>query len=243
MAHLTIFLDDGGVMNDNRPRAAQWQRLVGAFFAPLLGGMPEAWAEANHVLTTGMFEPAAWQARMAAATDYDDLDRTYWRDWLLGMCAIVGVPAPAAEDATALGRRASAWITPQVRTAYPGAVDAIRALHAAGYPLHTASGESSADLAGYLEGMGVRACFGRLYGPDLINTLKAGPDYYVRLLADAGVDPATALFVDDSPAVMGWAATAGARAVLVSASPLADSLATWHISALADLPGLLARVE
>jgi len=33
-----IFLDDGGVMNDNNARALQWQRLVGEYFVPLLGG-------------------------------------------------------------------------------------------------------------------------------------------------------------------------------------------------------------
>ncbi len=32
-----ILLDDGGVMNDNRLRGEQWQRLVGEFFAPRLG--------------------------------------------------------------------------------------------------------------------------------------------------------------------------------------------------------------
>ncbi len=40
---LTIFLDDGGgVMNDNEVRGPQWQRLVGEYFSPTLGGAPEA---------------------------------------------------------------------------------------------------------------------------------------------------------------------------------------------------------
>ena len=42
-----IFLDDGGVLNDNDRRAPQWQRLVGEFFVPRLGGTHQAWAEAN----------------------------------------------------------------------------------------------------------------------------------------------------------------------------------------------------
>ena len=42
-----IFLDDGDVMNDNRLRGPQWQRLVGEFFTPRLGGEPSAWAAAN----------------------------------------------------------------------------------------------------------------------------------------------------------------------------------------------------
>ena len=40
---LMVFLDDGGVMNDNNERGLQWQRLVSEFFAPLLGGPADAW--------------------------------------------------------------------------------------------------------------------------------------------------------------------------------------------------------
>ena len=48
----TIFLDDGGVMNDNTLRGPQWQRLVGEYLSPRLGGSLQAWAEANkHVAT------------------------------------------------------------------------------------------------------------------------------------------------------------------------------------------------
>src|SRR5216684_183689 len=46
-----------------------------------------------------------------------------------------------------------------------------------GYALHTASGSCSLELAGYFEGLGVRRCFGRLYGADLIGTFKEGPEY------------------------------------------------------------------
>jgi len=40
-----VFLDDGGVLNDNDRRAVEWRRLLGEFFAPRLGGTPEAWGE------------------------------------------------------------------------------------------------------------------------------------------------------------------------------------------------------
>src|SRR5207248_6200839 len=163
------------------------------------------------------FEPSsAWQARLLSAPDYESFERAYNLDWLGGMCAIVGVPRPSEEESIALSREATAWIIPQVRSAYPGAVETVRLLHAKGYPLHTASGSSSTDLEGYLRGMGVRACFGHLYGPDLIGTFKAGPQFYERVLADAGVAPGDALVLDDSPDAVKWAAQAGARGVLVS---------------------------
>lgn len=46
-ARLLVFLDDGGVMNDNNTRALQWQGLVSEFFIPLLGGSSDAWSRAN----------------------------------------------------------------------------------------------------------------------------------------------------------------------------------------------------
>lgn len=52
-----IFLDDGGVINDNSLRAPQWQMLVGEFFAPRLGGSQPAWAEANRAIFGDVF---AW---------------------------------------------------------------------------------------------------------------------------------------------------------------------------------------
>jgi HAD superfamily hydrolase (TIGR01509 family) len=240
VSRLVVFLDDGGVMNDNAMRGPQWQRLVAEFFAPILGGAPAAWAEANRVVAEGLLEPAAWRARVLAAADYASFDRAYQRDWLAGMCTLVGVAAPPEEEGFALANRAGGWITRRVRSACPGAVEAVRALAALGYALHTASGEPSADLAGYLDGMGVRDHFGRLYGPDLLDTFKEGPDYYARLFADAGVAPADALVVDDSPRAVAWAREVGARAVLVSAAPTGDG-ATARIAGLAELPAVIER--
>ena len=36
MTHPVLFLDDGGVMNDNRLRGEQWRRMVAEFFTPIL---------------------------------------------------------------------------------------------------------------------------------------------------------------------------------------------------------------
>ena len=63
--------------------------------------------------------------------------------------------------------------------------------------------------------MGVRACFRRLYGPDLVGLPKRDAAYYRAIFADSGVDPATALVVDDSATALRWAAEANAVTVLV----------------------------
>jgi len=68
--------------------------------------------------------------------------------------------------------------------------------------------------------MGVSDCFCRLYGPDLIETLKEGPAYYERIFADLGIAAADALVVDDSPRTIEWATQVGACTVLVGNSSL-----------------------
>jgi HAD superfamily hydrolase (TIGR01509 family) len=189
-----------------------------------------------------MLESAAWTARMQAVPDYAEFDRLYLRDWMQGMCEIVGVPAPPEEEGLALARQITTAIPPQIDSAYPGVVDAIRALHACGHRLHTASGESSSDLEGYLTAMGVRDCFGALYGTDLVTTLKMGPEFYTRIFEHAGVAPAEALVADDSPQAVAWAARVGAQAVLVRDAAGADSWTGLRIDRLAELPDLIARL-
>ena len=241
-----IFLDDGGVMNDNARRKPQWQRLVAEFLSPRLGGRPAAWAQANEVA----FE-RLWQRYVEAGQRAGDghLDYSaFWEPererWLLDMCAHVDVAAPAGAACQQLAKDTEAYVIPRLRAAFPGAVDAIRELHAHGYALTTASGGSSLDLNGYLTGMGVRELFGaRLYGPDLVHSQKFGPQYYSLIFADAGVEPHTALVVDDSREAVQWAAQAGAMTVFVTPDPRAEDDGQAVIGRLADLPSFLARPE
>jgi len=79
-SQLVIFLDDGGVMNDNSQRASQWQRLVGEYFMPLLGGTSEAWIEANRIVTSDLFDTENWQKRINAASNYASFDHVYQFD-------------------------------------------------------------------------------------------------------------------------------------------------------------------
>lgn len=243
VSQLMIFLDDGGVMNDNSQRASQWQRLVSEFFVPLLGGTTEAWIEANRVATDRLFHPDNWRMRVQTFSDYASFDFSYQVDWLSGMCELVGIPTPPEEEAFELARRAVAYITSRVHAAFPGAVNAIRVLHSQGFTLHTASGESSSDLTGILDAMGVRACFGHLYGPDLINTFKVGPEYYERIFADVGVMPSDALVVDDSSRAIEWAAQVGARTILVSNTPHPGTKALFRIGSLAELPAFIQQLD
>ena len=241
MTQPVIFLDDGGVMNDNLQRGMQWPPLVAEFFVPRLGGTADAWAEANRIVITRTLELEAWSARLRAAANYIDFDRTYQYDWLHAMCMCVGVSTPAKGESIELAHQAEAYIIRRVHSAFPGAIDAIHTLHNSGYTLHTASGESSFSLVGYLEGMGVRNCFGRLYGPDLIDSFKESPAYYERIFIDSGIAPSTALIVDDSPLAISWATKVGARTVLINSTQHNECGATLCIRSLAELPGVIGQ--
>jgi HAD superfamily hydrolase (TIGR01509 family) len=210
-----LFLDDGGVLNDNALRGPQWHRLMGEFFPPRLGGAASAWAHANRAVITEVESPAAVAVRRDSFLAYADYDRALLADWLSGMIQLVGVDAPPPDLIVPLALEATAVATRRVQSAYPEAVATILALHARGYRLSTASAGPSYVLEGYLTGMGVREYFLRLYGPDLVNAHKDSPDYYPRLFADCGVAPARALVVDDSPAAVARARAAGARALLM----------------------------
>ncbi len=236
-----ILLDDGGVMNDNQLRGEQWPFLVGEFFAPRLGGTITAWAEANRIVIQHILEPTNWSRRVQASTDYASIERTYWVDWLSEMGQLVGITLPLEEECVKLAQKAETCIIPRVRSAFPGAIETIRQLHTEGYTLHTASGESSIHLTHYLEGMGVRNCFGRLYGSDLLKTFKEGPEYYTRLFTDLQIAPGDALIVDDSPRALRWASELGASTVCVGAARETGN-GTMHISSLAELPTLLQQM-
>ena len=241
----TIFLDDGGVMNDNERRAVEWERLIGEFLAPRLGGDRAAWGEANRVVFDRQWQRfEAWTRERVTAGEWGDFfgSSEERERWLREMCEHVGVGAPAGSACLQLACETDAYVIPRVRAAYPGAVDAIRALHRRGYTISTASSAPSWNLEHSLAGLGVRDLFTeRLYGPDLMRTLKERPEFYDQIFADAGVEPADTLVVDDSPQPLQRAAEAGAATVLVSAKTARGGDTHTTIVSLADLPSVLKR--
>ena len=205
-----VFIDDGGVLNDNERRAPEWRRLLGEYLPPRLGGTAEAWARSN----VGAFE-RSWARYMAFVDGVGTrggIDAWIREDrgrWLLDMCEQVGVPAPP--DPTGFGIAAGTWVSERVRAEIPGAVDAVHDLAERGLTLHMASGALSWELEPTLRGMGIRRHFDRLYGPDLVDQVKNGPHYYAAILAHSATDPASAAVVEDGAHVRAWAESFGVR--------------------------------
>jgi HAD superfamily hydrolase (TIGR01509 family) len=181
-------------------------------------------------------------AHIHVATDYAGFRRGLHLEWFKAMCAVVGVLRPPDEESWDLIQDVRTKIIRSIRADLPGAADAIRWLHSAGFTLHTASGEFSGDISGYLEGIGVRNCFRRLYGPDLIDTFKESPEFYVRIFRDAGIEPEDAVVIDDSPLALDWAHQAGSIGVLIRGYKGDDVARTEnYIEGLAMVPELLMK--
>jgi FMN phosphatase YigB (HAD superfamily) len=205
-----VFLDDGGVLNDNERRAPEWRRLLGEFFVPRLGGTPEAWAASNTIVIEEQWR--AWQEIQRRG---EEVGPDWWpaqnRRGLTGMCERVGVPVPADIEATV--RASQLHVMRNIDCAYPDAAPAMRAMHARGIVLHLASGGQAWELEEYMRRMGVWELVGRPYGADLIATSKTGRRYYDRIIEDSGVDPRSAIVVDSHAEPLEWAAVAGFRTV------------------------------
>ena len=237
MNRVSILLDVGGVLLDQRQRTAQWPRLVGEVFGALLGGTPQAWTEAHQVSTRQLDQTLT---HASASGDFLSFLQSYHVGWVSSMCAYVDIPAPPDEECVAMAPRAIAMVSRRVQAALPGAGETFWTLHDQGYPLHTASGSYSVEVSGYLHAMGVHACVRRPYGSDLINSFKNGPSYYARIFADLGIGAADALVVDDTMEAISWAAQAGARTVLVDARTRSQAVLTARVGSLTDPPNVPA---
>ena len=184
--------------------------MLGEYFAPRFGGTPEAWGEANQLVFEGIWRD--WEQVLASG---EEVGIDWWPSrnprWLAEMCERVGVPVPA--DVPGTVKASHAYVMAGIDCAYDDAAPAIRAMHARDVTLHLASGGQSHELEPYLRRMGVWELIGRPYGADLLGVNKLGRRYYERLAEDSGVDPRTAIVVDDSAKVLEWADAIGFRAV------------------------------
>jgi FMN phosphatase YigB (HAD superfamily) len=233
-----VFIDNGGVLTDNRRRAPHYRRLVGEYFAPRYGGTQAAWEEAN----ANTFLPA-WErflARVANWEEDSDIAHAMWlyhADWLRILFSAASLTAPDDDDECAeIGQAAERWINPQIVTLFSGVEDTVRSL-ASRYRLFTASDGFSVPLSETIAP--IAHAFERLYGPDLVNVPKSsGRPYYEAIFAHAAVDPARALVLDDNLSNVLAALETGARAVYVTSQP-SDGHQGPTIAMLARLPEVI----
>ena len=223
----TLFIDKGGVLIDNTQLTPQYRRLLGEFLPTELGGNADAWANANVGAATRAYERYQRAHITAPTTSIREWYAEEVRRWLYEMCDEVGRPRPPAAQADRIANAAHEYVRTHVDIRAPRIVERLRDLHERGLKLHVASGDQHSDLVGYLDTMGTRELFDRIYGSDILNVWKSGPAYYRAALADTGTDAASAVVIDDSETAIGWAAECGLRGVQVrrrAGEPFEDSV-------------------
>ncbi|KAF9958161.1 hypothetical protein BGZ72_000768 [Mortierella alpina] len=87
-----IFLDSGGVINDNSRRAPQWVYHLEQYMPTTrLGGPGKLWGQANAILSDKLFgsEDRLWDKFIAEADDFKSFYRTYCLYWMNGSIGLV----------------------------------------------------------------------------------------------------------------------------------------------------------
>ncbi|HLK61235.1 MAG TPA: HAD family hydrolase [Chthonomonadaceae bacterium] len=238
----TVFLDFDDTLNDPFVLLGQYSDCIGARFAPHYGSTPRDWAKASidtlialerEYLDRFTGNPRNGYCAWLASVQERSIAQIFGR---------MGLPTPP--NALELARTTQFEALSECDAAFPGAQQALAALTEAGYHLHMASGQESEYLRAALIGAKLDAFPERLYGPDLIDCAKEGPEYYERLFADIGVRPQDALIVDDQPTVIAWALQVGATVLQSHLSPERHYPAVPGIAAsLTDLHTLPQLVD
>lgn len=117
-------------------------------------------------------------------------------------------------------------------TAYPGVVELIRALHAARVPLAICSGALRSDITPILEMLDISGCFDVIVTADDVARSKPDPECYRVAFeklrerrSEAEFSSTDTVAIEDTPAGISAASSAGLRVIAVSNSYALDQLA------------------
>lgn len=233
-----IFLDDGGVMNDNRLRGPKWQKLVGDFFIPRYGGTPEIWNEANIKALTYEIEKMNQIIAEQPFYSYNKFSQEIRPTKIEIMFSHLGLEIPSKNECNRLIDEAWEWIMPRAHAPFPDVIDSIKKLSKK-YNLYTASNEDSESLKKYLSGMGVLDCFAspeHIFGPDLIDQFKSHESYYEKIFEYVDIIPEQTIVVEDNPLFIKFAEKSGARVIQSRLDPVHSQVTKYSITNMTDLP-------
>ncbi len=237
-----IFFDDGGVMNDNRLRGMQWQKMLGEYFSPKYGGEPHKWAEANVSMIEDFTLEHGELLESAEEVEYDAFYDDFINRWITGMFEYVGVDIPPKSQRRKIYFDVIDQITPDVKASFPGVINTVKALHKMGFRLYTASAQHSSELKGYLRGMRVKEYFTNFYGPDLINIHKTSEMFYERMFNDIGMNPRRAIIIDDNPKFLEYAKKLEANTIQSCLTGEHKPTSDYCIEQMIDLPEVIQKL-
>ncbi len=160
-----------------------------------------------------------------------------------------GVP-PAAELAAFIDRFTADYErnASQLTRPYPGAMDALARLHAAGLPLGLCTNKPQVATEALLTDLDLLRFFTSVVGGDAVpGVRKPDPRHVMAVLDGLAIGPGEAVLIGDSPADIGCAKAAGIPAVAVSfgypKGPVADLGADVIIASYDELEAALAGLS
>ena len=242
-ADFHIFFDDGDVLNNNKIRGKQWGDLIGDFMVPRFGGTPEDWATAN----TKVIEYFVSKGIPTLMTEHKEKSHKQFIEWFRvkwvnDMFDYVGVDRPNQADYVKIYYETAEFVDSRVRSAYPGVNTTIKNLYHKGFNLHTSSGTESIELNYYLQGMGIRHYFKKLYGPDLVNILKVDEKFFIAIMKDLKILPKQAIFIDDKPYFLNQAKKTGAYIIQACFSGEFEPEFEYAIKNIKELPEIIEKI-
>lgn len=237
-----IFFDDGGVLNDNQVRGKQWQKHCGDFFQTKFGGTSKLWGEANYRLINKLMD-RFWGEKHQNYSSFADFYKQFKIDWVNGMFEEIGVNRPTQINYEEFYDAVGNYVIPKVRSAIPGVIKCIKKLYKKGFALYTSSGMVSNELELYLEDMGVRHCFERLYGPDLVNTRKIDTfTFYTKIFKQLDLKPTFAIIIEDRPRFIRPVLKIGANVIQSCITGEFEPQFPYIVTKMKDLPKIIEQL-
>jgi phosphoglycolate phosphatase len=126
---------------------------------------------------------------------------------------------------------------------YPGAMDAVGTLKAAGYRVAICTNKPEGLAQELLTRLGVLDAFGSMLGADTLPVRKPDPEHLFETVRRAGGDPENCVLIGDTATDRNTARAAGKPCVLVTFGPAGGDMAALEPEAVledyADLPGII----
>jgi FMN phosphatase YigB (HAD superfamily) len=238
-----LLFDDGNVLNNNKIRGEQWQKLIGEFMTPNFGGNPKDWGTANAKIVENFINKGI-PTLMYEHKEKNHKQYIEWfiEYWINNMFDYAGIERPDESKYNEIYYNAAKYVNLRVNSAFPDVKETIKILCQKGYNLCTASGTESIELKYYLEGMEIKPYFNKFYGPDLVNTLKVDDKFYTAIFTDLRIKPEQAIVIDDKPYYLKIAEKLGAHTIQACLIDEVEPKFDNYIISIKSLPKIIEKI-
>jgi phosphoglycolate phosphatase-like HAD superfamily hydrolase len=235
-----LFLDFDNTLSDMDALGAQYVQAVAILLAHEFGGEAGAWATVTAPAlreSKTRYEAAFVDNPLGGFAAWVEAERVQVAEAIF---AGVGKALPKEETVSALAKRVQFDALKGCNAVFPGAEETLRVLRKAGLRVQMASSQESEYLRAALMGAGLEGYVEELFGPDLVDCAKEGPEFYQRLFAECGIRPAQAVVVDDQALCLDWAEEVGARVIQACLKPDSpEPEFPFVLTRFTDLPPLI----